>query len=288
MTDNPRVSVVMPVYNGAPHLARIAPQILGQTLRDFEWIIIDDGSTDETAAAISEIVRSDRRVRALSPGRIGFVPAVNLGIESARGEFIARQDVDDSSEAFRLDVQCQFLQRNPKVGVVGGFYDLINQDRNERFTRMPPIEHDDIIRALPKYIPLAHTLVMFRRQAWRQAGGYMDLPDSEDLQLWIDMAALGWHLANIPIVLGAHLIHADSYWRRTYRYAARYRVQARVQVSAIRKLHLPLWMYVFPATRYGYAYLPNPVKRALRRALVQERDLAMTAAAVSHEFESRP
>ena len=281
MTALPRVTIVMPVHNGATDLAQIVPEILSQTLEDFEWIIIDDGSTDGTAGILAGLARMDSRIRVLSPGRIGFVSALNQGVDAARSEFIARQDVDDSSEAFRLELQTQFLEQNPEVGVVGGFYELVNGDRGERFTRMPPVRHEEIIRALPKYIPFAHTLVMFRRRAWQQAGRYKQLVDSEDLQLWIDMAAVGWQLANLPIVLGKHRVHADSYWRRNYQYAIRYRVQAGVQTSAIRKLRLPLWMYVFPATRYCYAYLPSAAQRGLRRLVVRERDLSSQAAAAS-------
>ena len=180
-----------------------------------------------------------------------------------------------ASERQRLEVQSDFLEGHPDVGVVGAYYELVNEDRGERFTRMPPLEHGKILRVLPKYIPFAHTLVMFRRRAWHQAGGYRELADAEDLQLWIDIAACGWRLANIPVILGAHRIYANSYWRRTYRYSMRYRVQARVQGHAIRSLRLPLWMYIFPVSRYCYAYLPSGVKRRLRRLVVRERDVGV-------------
>ena len=80
------------------------------------------------------------------------------------------------------------LDSNPKIGVVGGYYLLIDMNRNERYVRMPPTEHEEIVPALARSIPLANTIAMFRRQVWVDAGGYPEVADLEDQLLWLSAA----------------------------------------------------------------------------------------------------
>jgi glycosyltransferase involved in cell wall biosynthesis len=268
----PTVSVITPVYNGAARLPRLAPQILGQTMADFEWIIIDDGSSDSSPALIRELARADARVRPLSPGRVGFVPALNLAVREARAELIARQDVDDSSRPERLQLQVEFMRGHPDTGVLGGYCELINEGRKEHFIRMPPTDHAALLRTLPVGIPFAHTLVMFRREAWQAAGGYKQVTCGEDLLLWIEMVQHGWKLASLPAVLGSHVVHSKSFFFSNFSYFRMTRTMARIQALAVRRLGLPPWMYVYPATRISYALLPRRAKRLLRRRILPESD----------------
>jgi glycosyltransferase involved in cell wall biosynthesis len=271
----PRVSVVTTVYNGAPYVDRAIPSILAQTFTDFEWVIVDDGSQDGTAEILRDLARRDSRVRVFSPGRLGITKAANYGLSQARGEYIARQDFDDTSVPDRLRLQTEFLDAHPDVGVVGGYYVLMDENRGERYVRMPPVNHDDIIPAMARSIPFANTIVMFRRRVWADAGGYPEVADLEDLLLWLSAAKLGWRFANIPEVLGQHHVHATSFFHRSFKYADRQRGLARIQAKVVRELKLPGWMYLYAFGRYAYAYSPATLKRVLRRTLggSAERDL---------------
>ena len=271
----PRVSVVTTVYNGEPYFDRAVPGILAQTFDDFEYIIVDDGSADRTPELLREVAARDPRVRILSPGRVGFCHAANLGIEHARGEIIARQDFDDRSYPDRLRIQVDLLDRQPEVGVVGGHYIVVDENRGERYVRVTPTEHEDIVPAMAKGIPLANTFATFRRRVWVEAGGYPVVRDLEDLLLWLEVAKLGWRISNPPEVMGEHFVHPASFFHRTYRYVDRQRNLARVQAQVVRQLRLPGWMYVYAIGRYAYAYSPTIVKRVLRRSLAgsRERDL---------------
>jgi glycosyltransferase involved in cell wall biosynthesis len=271
----PRVSVVTTVYNGEPYFDRAIPSILAQSFADFEYIIVDDGSNDRTAELLRAAAARDARVKVLSPGRIGFCRAANLGIEHARGEIIARQDFDDRSYPDRLRLQVAFLDAHPEVGVVGGHYVLVDENRGERYVRMTPVEHADVVPAMARGIPLANTFATFRRRVWVDAGGYPIVLDLEDLLFWLRAAKLGWHISNIPEVMGEHFVHPSSFFHRTFKYADRQRNLARVQAQVVRELGLPRWMYLFAMGRYGYAYCPTIVKRAVRRTLggSRERDL---------------
>lgn len=272
---SPRVSVVTTVYNGAPYSDRAIPSILAQTFDNFEFILVDDGSQDDTPDILRQLAQRDPRVRVFSPGRLGVAAAANYGISQARGEYIARQDFDDRSYPDRLRFQVAFLDAHPEVGVVGCQYVLVDENRDERYVRIPPAEHPAIVASMARYIPFANTLVAFRRQVWTEAGGYPEVADLEDLLFWVKVAKRGWQFASIPQVLGEHFVHPSSFFHRSFKYAQRQRALALAQAHAVRELGLPSWMYIYALGRYAYAHCPPGLKRMLRRTLgrSQERDV---------------
>ena len=271
----PRVSVVTTVYNGQAYTDRAIPSLLAQTFDDFELILVDDGSDDGTPEILQELARREPRVRVLRPGRVGFAAALNHGIERARGEYIARQDFDDRSYPDRLRLQVEFLDSHPEVGVVGAYFVQVDEDRGERYVRMLPTHHSEIVSAMARYIPFAHTLVTFRRRVWSEAGGYPAAQNLVDLRFWLRIGRLGWRFANIPEVLGEHHVHHSSWFNRSFKYADRQRDLARVQAQVVQELGLPRWMYLFALGRHAYAYLPTALKRVVRRGVVgpRERDV---------------
>jgi glycosyltransferase involved in cell wall biosynthesis len=268
----PRVSVISTVYNGEPYFDRAVPGILNQSFQDFEFIVVDDGSTDQTLPKLRELASRDSRVRVLAPGRLGAAAAFNYGVRQSSGEYIARQDFDDRSYPERLRLQVDFLDANPKVGLVGGYCVLVDERRGERYIRMPPVEHDAILPAMAKYVPIPHTLATFRRRAWSDAEGYPDASNLIDLRFYIRVAKVGWRFANIAEVLGEHYVYETSFFHRTQTYGTRQRDLARVQAQAIRDLRLPRWMYVYAFGRYAYPYLPTGWKRLLRRSLGRSKE----------------
>jgi glycosyltransferase involved in cell wall biosynthesis len=267
-----RSSVISTVYNGEPYFERSVPSILGQDLDDFEWVIVDDGSTDRTAELLARLQAEDRRVRVYSAGRVGRARALNLATERASGDYIANQDFDDVSRPDRLQLQAAFLDAHPEVGVLGGHYLVVDERRGERYVRMPPEKHEQIARTMATRIPFAHTIVMFRKEAWRQAGGYPLVDKLIDFRLWIAIGKLGWRFACLPAVLGEHFVYPESYWHRTFAYRTSQLELARGQAHAISALRLPFWMRVYPFGRYVYWSLPNGLKRVARRVLVGSRE----------------
>jgi glycosyltransferase EpsE len=268
----PRVSVVTTVYNGEPYFDRAIPGILAQTFDAFEFILVDDGSSDRSLEQLRELAERDQRVRVFAPGRLGAAAAYNYAVSQARGDYIARQDFDDRSYPERLRLQVTFLDAHPEVGVVGGSFVQVDETRGERFVRVLPTEHAAILSAMARYIPIVHTLATFRRAAWQAAGGYPDVNNLIDLRFWVRIAKLGWRFANVAEVLGEHYVHPKSWFNRSFKYADRQRDLARVQAQIVRELGLPSWMYLFAAGRYAYAYLPTGLKRALRRGVAGSRE----------------
>ena len=268
----PKVSVVSTVYNGEPYFDRAVPGILEQRFDDFEFVLVDDGSTDGSVALLHELARRDGRVRVFTPGRLGAAAAYNYGVEQAAGEYIARQDFDDRSYPDRLRLQAAYLDAHPDVGVVGGSYLLVDERRGERYVRTPPADHQAIVHAMARYVPIAHTTAMFRRAAWSAAGGYPLVNNLIDLRFYLRVAKLGWRFANLPEVVGEHYVHDASWFHRSLKYVERQRDLAGVQAQAVRELGLPRWMYVFALGRYAYAYTPNVLKRVVRRGVVRSRE----------------
>lgn len=262
------VSVVTAVYNGERYLHRGLQSILNQDLQDFEYVIVDDGSTDKTPDLLEEVAQRDSRLKVVRAGRVGFASALNLGVARARGALVARQDIDDISSPDRLRKQMNLMRSMPDVGVMGCAFRIVDERRGEEYVRRPPADDASLRRTLSQYIPFAHTTVMFRKTAWEQVGMYKDTT-GQDLLLWIQMAAAGWKLAAVQDVLGTHFVHDTSFFFTTYEYEQRVRKLARMHFLAVQELDLPRWHYVYPFARLAYLYLPNFLKRSVRRAIMR-------------------
>lgn len=268
----PKVSVVTTVFNGEAYFDRAIPGILAQTFEDFEFVVVDDGSEDRTAELLRGLAAREPRVRVFSPGRLGAAAAYNFGVAQAGGEYIARQDFDDRSYPDRLRLQVALLDAHPEVGIVGGYYVLVDERRDERYVRMPPTSHRGILSAMAKYVPIAHTVATFRRRAWVEAGGYPLVNNLIDLRFYLRVGKLGWQFANVPEVLGEHYVHNSSWFHRSLKYVERQRDLARVQAQSVRELGLPRWMYLYSLGRHVYAYIPPGLKRLMRRGIVGSRE----------------
>ncbi|BDA70169.1 probable glycosly transferase [Calothrix sp. PCC 7716] len=275
LQNKPKVSVVTSVYNGQQYFDKVVPSILNQTYKNFEWIIVDDGSTDSIPKLLEELASNDARVKVFYPGRLGRVKAFNYAISNAQGEYIANQDFDDISYPERLALQAEFLDTHPKIGLVGCNYIVNDQNRNERYVRIPPTEHKQIIRKMAKCVPFANTLVTYRKEIWAQTRGYLEMDGIEDLHLWIQFAKQGCYFGCINKVLGEHWVHSESFWYQNFKYQHRQKKLASIQWQAIRELNLPFWMGVYPLGRYVYCYSPKELKAFLRRNIAgsKEQDL---------------
>lgn len=202
----PRVTVLMPVYNGARYLREAIDSILSQTYGDFEFLIINDGSTDESAALVESY--TDHRIRLVhNDGNMGLIATLNRGIELSRGEYIARMDCDDISLPLRLAKQVEFMDQHQDVGVCGTWLTMIGRKEDAK----PPIGHDAIVCRLMFESALLHPTVMLRRGIFFDNSLYYDpgYPHAEDFELWVRCAKF-CKLANIGEVLLYYRIHSDQ------------------------------------------------------------------------------
>ena len=207
----PCVSVLMAVYNGQPYVREAVESILGQTLRDFEFIIINDGSTDGSEELLRQYARQDARIRLIDRENRGFVPSLNEGLELARGDFVARIDADDVALPHRLEEQAGYLRAHPECVLVGGFWEMMDgKGRAIRGLRLP-VEHAEIDgHQLHGRTSVPHCVATFRREAQRRVGPYNRAFESaEDLDLWLRLGEVG-KLHNIPRVLMRYREHEGS------------------------------------------------------------------------------
>ncbi len=138
--DHPKVTVLLPVYNGARFLRQAIDSVLSQTWKDFELLVVNDGSTDGTAAILESY--SDPRIRILSNVQnIGLTLSLNKGLQSARGEYIARIDADDIALPIRLEKQVSYLDQHPEVGLVATGVKVIDERGHVTGSYQAPFEH---------------------------------------------------------------------------------------------------------------------------------------------------
>lgn len=203
----PPVSVVMSVFNGQAYLPEAIDSIIGQTFRDFEFIIIDDGSTDGTPAILADYAGREKRIRLLRQQNRGRVESLNIGIGLAAGKYVARMDADDVALPFRLEKQVGFMEENEAVGLLGGAFELMNARGVMLRTVFPPLEDAEIRGVLASYNPICHPTVVIRKDVGLAAGLYRKaLLDADDYDLWLRISERS-KLANLTEPVLRYRIH---------------------------------------------------------------------------------
>ena len=204
------ISVVMAVHNGEKYLDEAVQSIRRQTLGDFEFIIVNDGSTDGTSAILARHAAEDSRIRVLEQPKAGMSEALNRGCAAASGEFIARMDADDISLPDRFEKEVGFLRAHPEVAAVGGATQFLQDGvLIDKFFR-PPLQHRAIMAILFDCNPMVHPSMLIRRHALEAVGYYRPLVvAAEDFDLWL---RLGEHseIANLEDVLIYCRKHAEQ------------------------------------------------------------------------------
>lgn len=203
----PLVSVLLPVRNGASWLGEALASIQGQTLADFELIVVDDGSTDASAAIAAEHARSDPRIRLVRGPAEGISAALNAGLACCRAPFIARMDADDIALPQRLERQLAAIEQDPGLGAVGCQVEIFPREGMSEnllayeawlnsLTSPERIERECLVES-----PLVHPAAFIRAEALREVGGWRTRGWPEDYDLWLALLRRGWRLDNVPEVL---------------------------------------------------------------------------------------
>jgi GT2 family glycosyltransferase len=195
----PRVTVAMTVYNDGPYVGQAIDSMLVQTFTDFEFLIIDDRSTDESAAVIAAKAPTDARIRVLSCNTKGRVPALNAILAEARGEWIALMDSDDWSTPDRLRMQLALADADPTLGVISCHAILVDE-AGEAIGEDPlkPLVHEEFVAALEDQPLVNHNAVLMRREAVLAVGGYHPaFRHAEDYDLWTRLIG-HVRFANLP------------------------------------------------------------------------------------------
>ncbi len=209
--NTPTVSVIMSVYNAERFVAAAVESILCQTFKNFEFLIVDDGSTDRSHAILKRYAATDSRIRLFSRSNAGYVTALNDLLQLSQGKFIARMDADDVAQLDRFQLQVARLQQEPDLVCVGGAHAMIDERGRWLTCLAMPETHEEIqALALAGHTPINHPCAMMRRSAVLQVGAYNTaMTPCEDLDLWLRLGELG-RLANLKEMVLKYRIHANS------------------------------------------------------------------------------
>lgn len=203
MQNNPKISVLLPVYNCELYIKGAIDSILNQTFSDFELLVIDDASTDKTV----EIIKSYNDIRinlTQKPKNLGYTDSLNYGLSCAKGEYIARMDGDDFSLPTRFEKQVVFLDAHPETVLCGANYSIIDSE----ITTQLPQNNDEIQIQFIRNNCIAHPVVMLRNSVLKANKICYDVnkEPAEDFDLWVRLLNYG-KLHNLPEVLLKYRVH---------------------------------------------------------------------------------
>lgn len=205
------VSVIMSHCNGEAFLTKAVESVLAQTFTDFEFIIIDDGSTDGSPAILKRLAERDARIKLTLRGNRGLTKTLNDGLKLAKGKYLARMDSDDVCMPDRFAKQVAYLDAHPDVVALGGAYEMID-DAGRVFHRMEYADDDAALQesSLSGRPALCHPLVMMRGNAVDKVGGYDEaFPVAQDNDLWLRLGEVG-KLGCLPDVILQYRQHGKS------------------------------------------------------------------------------
>jgi glycosyltransferase involved in cell wall biosynthesis len=262
----PRVSVLMCVYNGMPYLEQSVMSILDQTFQDFEFVIINDGSTDTTQQTLEKF--TDPRIRLVTQDNTGLTKALNEGIKLCRGEFIARIDADDLSMPQRLEKQLAFLEKNSEVGILGAAYIEIDDKGNILFKKTCHLEDNQLRKILIKYNPFCHTSIMIRKSIFEKIGLYDEsFTYAQDYELWFRVAKY-YKLANLSQFLSKRRIRKESISFTFESQQLKYAIKARIK--GIQENQYPFYLYVYLIWPLIVMNIPASIRTWIHKYVVRK------------------
>ena len=206
----PEISVLMTAYNAQRFIEETIRSVQAQTVGDFEFVIVNDGSSDRTPEILDRVAKQDGRIRVIHQENAGIPKAANKGLAVCRADFVARIDADDLAKPTRFAQQLPYIQQHNLVAL-GTWHDLI--DEHGRFLRIQPTPVDDesIQRgALQGHGTICNPTSIIRRDAMLRVDGYSeDLSSAEDLDMWLKLGEIG-RLGNLPVSMTQYRLHSGS------------------------------------------------------------------------------
>lgn len=265
-STTPKVSVLMSVYNSMLYLEQSVQSILDQTFRDFEFIIINDGSTDGTQKILETF--ADPRIQIVTQPNTGLTKALNRGLKLCRGEFMARMDADDISMPERLERQLVFLNKHPEVGMVGTAHIEIDA-KGEVLLKKPCLLEDNQLRKiLIKYNPFCHTSVMIRRSILQKIGPYDEsFSYAQDYELWFRVAR-HHKLANLPQFLIKRRIYHENISFTFESHQLECAIRARIK--EIQSKRYPFYFYLYVLWPLIVMNIPAATKTWIRKNIIKK------------------
>ncbi len=234
----PKVSVIIAAYNTERFIQHAVESVLDQTFLDFELIVVDDGSTDNTAAILNGF--TDNRMKVVQQENAGRYSANNRAMSMARGQYFANLDADDLFLRQKLERQVSYLDENPEIGLVGTLATIVHPKTGKEYLSHYLITDAEIRRNIVRVNPFIHSSVMFRREAVEKVGAYSTEAAYgwlADYEYWIRIMRY-FRVANIPEVLTVKREFSEGV-THTRKLPEHLYTALRARIQAIRLLNIP-------------------------------------------------
>ena len=240
----PKISVIMGVYNGEKTMRESIDSILAQTYTDWEFVICDDASSDNTLVILNEYKEKypDKFVILHNEQNLMLSGSLNRCLAAASGEYIARMDDDDKSLPTRFAVEAGYLDEHPEYAVVGSWVQFFNSEGLGEVIRKIP---EPSVYDVPKVNPFFHPTIMMRKSAYDALKGYTSNERTrrmEDVDLWYRFFAAGYKGYNIPEVLLHYRLDSNALKKRKLKYSID---ASRIVFNGVRMLKLPVKYYLY-------------------------------------------
>lgn len=227
-----KISILMPVYNSQKYLRLAIDSILDQTLEDFQFIIIDDGSTDRSWKIIKSYSQKDKRIVAIrSTINLKTSSALNKGLAKVQGKYVIRMDADDWSYPDRLENQYKYMENHPEVGISGGAVEVCNERLETINKRNYPLTDEAARKIIFRYSPFAHPATIWRTSVLKAVNGYNEnIPYSQDAELYFKVGKFS-EFGNINETVIKLRMHKKSSSYSKARMQEIYAIYARIKAS---------------------------------------------------------
>ena len=210
LKNNPLVSVIMPAYNAQLYVAQAIESILNQSYRNYEFIIVDDASTDKTSKILTDFKKRDKRIILVRTKKNeGVTRSLNKALKITKGKYIIRMDADDWSYPDRFRLQVELMNKNPNVVVSGSHIEVCDQNLNPRYVRRYQLDDTNIRKHLFRYSPFAHPATIWRAIVLKKEKYNVILTVCQDYELYFRVGAIGKFM-NLDKILLKLRMHSQS------------------------------------------------------------------------------
>jgi len=268
----PKISVIMSVYNGEEYSEESIKSILSQSFKNFEFIIVDDGSFDRTPMILKDWAKKDSRIKIITnKENIGLTRSLNKAIKIAQGEYIARQDADDISMSERLEKQFEFLEKHDEIKILGTFSYGINQRGEILRKNISSVSFQEIKKSLIKRNPFIHSSIMIEKETLNKSGLYNEkFKTTQDYELWFRILKIAKG-ENLPLFLvkKRYLPSMISIQREKEQIKS----MLFLRKKAIKKGDYPKFCYIHLLRPYLSLKCPIFLKKFLRRHFLESKKI---------------
>ena len=267
-----KISVIMSVYNEEKYVQESIESILSQSFKDFEFIIVNDGSFDRTEEILKDWAKKDSRIKIITNEKnIGLTKSLNKAIKIAQGKYIARQDADDISLFQRLEKQVEFLERNPGIKILGTFGYLITQNKDVLGKEIVPVSSQAIKKALIKKNPFMHNSIMIEKETLDKVGGYNEkFIVVQDYELWFRILRIA-EGENLPLFLVKRRYRPEMISLKKNKEQLKYMLL--LQKQAIKRGDYSKLCYIYFLKSFFSSKCPLSLKIFLKRYFSKKRNV---------------